>query len=704
MVLPYWGGTSAVWNTCMFFFQLVLLAGYYYVHKITRITGLKKSLIIHIFILLIPIIVLPLAINNFIPENTSNFQNLRLLFQLFMVAGIPVFAVSCNAPLIQKIFAELSENASANPYILYSASNAGSFLALIIYPIIIEPVFTLKNQNLLWSFIFLLYILLFFYIIFKFWKKKGNVIVQNTTAPCDIEKNLNLHSKLKIITMAFIPSSLMLGVTAHITTDFTPVPLLWILPLALYLLTYIISFSGKYSSKMLWITKFLPYIVLPVVLFNFTELKQMNWILIPVHLSLFFLLALLCHNKLYSLRPDSKFLTDYYLSISVGGVLGGLFNSVLAIAIFNSVAEYPILIIIALIFRNSHEKNYKNRLLDIVLPALMLIAGIFIIKLILHTGINDKTVIFMLLFGIPTVACFAAKDYPLRFALCVGTLFIVLPLWISENDGQVIYRSRNFFSVKRIEKAKNNYHIFIHGNTWHGVQDQQISNNSVPGIYYHPKGPLGDIFSLIRNQKKIFDVGVIGLGVGAMAYYGNKGEQWKFYEIDPDVIDIALNPDFFSFVKKSNANIKLIQGDGRLCIKKEKNHYFDIIILDAFSSDSIPSHLITLEAIELYKKKLKPGGIIIFHISNRFLNIEPLLAALSEKVNLKFICRFEVALNEEDNKEYRVAANYAVMSQDEIFIGSLSEIDEWRSLKPSDNFKIWTDQYSNLLSILRWSE
>ncbi|MCK5685979.1 fused MFS/spermidine synthase, partial [bacterium] len=176
------------------------------------------------------------------------------------------------------------------------------------------------------------------------------------------------------------------------------------------------------------------------------------------------------------------------------------------------------------------------------------------------------------------------------------------------------------------------------------------------------------------------------------------------YEIDPDVIDIALNPDFFSFVKKSNANIKLIQGDGRLCIKKEKNHSFDIIILDAFSSDSIPSHLITLEAIELYKKKLKPGGIIIFHISNRFLNIEPLLAALSEKVNLKFICRFEVALNEEDNKEYRVAANYAVMSQDEIFIGSLSEIDEWRSLKPSDNFKIWTDQYSNLLSILRWSE
>jgi len=719
MLLPRCGGTPAVWNTCMVFFQTVLLLGYAYSHWSTSFLGVRRQAIIHLAVIFLPLLVLPILFSTHANPPPNQDPSLWLLVQLTLVVGLPFFVISTTAPLLQRWFINTGHAGSSDPYFLYSTSNAGSLLALLSYPFLIEPCMGLLAQTYFWTAGYVLLILLIISCAAVMWiayrpdahtqpgtQSDGQQSLKSrdedhisTSGPASV-----FGQRLEWVLLAFVPSSLMLGATTHITTDIASAPLLWVIPLVLYLLTFVIVFARKPIISHSLMIAAMPYAVLimPLLVFG---IPMKFWIIIPIHLATFFIVAMVCHGELARTRPGTSRLTEFYLWMSLGGVLGGMFNTLVAPQIFTSVAEYPLMLVAACFLRTPNKGLAKRT--DFNLRDVMWLMGLIAVALAM-IGITrciearHSFIVNSLVYGAPAVICFGFRERPIRFALGIGVIFLTVTCHVSFQSGDIIFAERDFYGVNRIRVMRNRFNALINGNVIHGIQEMYPTPRGEPLGYYSRSGPLGDLACAFDQTKAKRHVAIIGLGTGSIAAYARPGQRFTFYEIDPTVIRIATDARLFTYLKECPGEYNVITGDARIRLADAPDGRFDTIILDAFSSDSIPMHLLTTEALQLYCRKLKADGVLVLHISNKYLNLEPVLATLAEKNNLVCLTSEDLNVTPEEEREGKLISRYMVMARHMNDLGRLPENSRWHKPAPPAGVHEWTDDYSNILSVLCW--
>lgn len=735
MILPRFGGTPAVWNTCMVFFQAVLLAGYGYVHIVSRRLTLHRQLRWHLVVLAVAAflatgVLLPLQPSiGWAPDPHAN-PIPWLLGLLTISVGVPFFALSASAPLLQKWFAAMKHESAPDPYFLYAASNLGSMLALLSYPVLIEPGLPLAAQAVLWML--------------------GYAIFLGLTAICALKTSRRVHAdespreeferlplavgigmRLRWLALAFVPSSLLYGVTSYLTTDIAAVPLLWVLPLAIYLLTFIIAFARKPLITHARMLDVFPLAVLWQV-FVFS-LHRPIWLVFVLHLVTLFVVALVCHGELARLRPSPRHLTAFYLWLAAGGVLGGAFNTLIAPVIFDTLLEYPLVLVLAalLIWPASDSTRPALDWHDVLIPiVLFLVLSIYVAEVqaqLKELSAEVRVPLQVsLVFGLPAALVYFFHDRPIRFGLSVGALLLTGGMTSEPSASTLVYRERSFFGMVKVvdQPAKDDpdvtFRRFIHGNTLHGMQ-QQSDDAAVRRralSYYFRNGPMGDIFAGFGSTRK--KVAVLGLGAGALAGYAEPGQSWTFYEIDPAVQRIAET--YFTFLEDAQergVSVDVILGDARLALASppsDGSQAFDLIIADAFSSDAVPVHLLTRETLALYVSRLMPDGVLVFNVTNRYLDLEPVMAALADDAGLTARIREEVAtpisaddllagkqaITEEDKRRGKTPSRWVIMARTEADLGAIADNPRWRVLQSRPDARVWTDDYSNLLGVLRW--
>ena len=714
MVLPLLGGTPAVWNTCMVFFQGMLLAGYAYAHWLSRQFSLRRQIVIQVGLMLVAALALPIGVSSRALASVPSQSNpiWWLLGCLLLSAGFPFFAVSANAPLLQRWFSRSSHPAARDPYFLYAASNVGSLIALLGYPLWVEPRLRLGAQSAAWAGLFLLLSgLILGCGLFLLWSgrvhSRGNSLAASITPAGEREGDRSESTprrRWRWCILALIPSSLMLGVTTYLTTDIASIPLLWVLPLSLYLLTFVVVFSGAGEGSWRWAARVLPMGAVALAYMLLSEATQPAWILVPLHLVIFFLGALACHGRLAAERPRASNLTEFYLWISIGGVLGGLFNALAAPYLFSRVAEYPAALIAAC-WLNSPKRavpgGVRRRWLDVGVPAgiALLTFSMFLLaqsRLPLQARLG-------LSIGLPLLACFGAVDRPVRFALSLAAVMLVSSVHPGIH-GRPLLVERNFFGVLRVtQDPLGRFHRLVHGNTIHGRQWIDPARQQEPLSYYHRGGPLGQVFDIYRSHPAAAEVAVVGLGAGSMAAYAQPGERWSFYEINPAVVDTARDTNYFTFLSGCRADhLEIVLGDARLRLQEAPAHHFGLLVLDAFSSDAIPMHLITREALALYLMKLAPDGLLVFHISNRVLELEGVLGDLARDADLVCHAQDEGEPSALELVEGKDQSHWLVMARRREDLGRLTRDSRWLPIRGRSPTQVWTDDFSNILSVFHW--
>ncbi len=700
IVLPRLGGSPAVWSTCLLFFQAVLLLGYAYADLSTRWLDRRWQMFVHILVVLpLAALSLPLDLGTAIPPSGSQ-PVLWLLADLALSAGPAVFAISATAPLLQSWYAKTDHHAAGNPYFLYAGSNAGSLLALLAYPLLIEPVLPLHIQRSMWSWAFGLLALLI--------AGTGLALISRpriaVTSSFVTRSRGSVREYATWTALAFVPSSLLLGATTHISSDVASAPLLWVVPLALYLTTFILVFAQKPPIPHGIICRVLPLILIPVVLTAAPGLQVPLAILILLHLGCLFAAAMVCHGELARRRPDPSRLTVFYFFMSVGGVLGGVFNALIAPVIFPGIWEYPIALLAVCLVRPVSAKNTKpGSLKDILLP-LGLVATIVAVRSVFGIAAEGgrlplATAIFCFL--VPALALLQFSERRWRFALGVAGCLLAAE---AAGYANTLLTARSFFGVYRVQTITDNggrYLVMMHGTAMHGVKGLAAGEDTMPMGYYSRQGPFG-IFLASMTSATVHNVGVVGLGSGELACYAKPGERWTFFEIDPLVEKIARDPTLFGFLDRCGNNPGVVLGDARLTIGKIPDHSLDVLILDAFSSDSIPMHLMTREALALYLTKLAPHGRLLFHISSRNLNLRPILAALAADSGLKADLLDDDTPPAESFWRHSSAVVVAMARSDED-LQTLQPSDGWLPLEGGRAGALWTDQRSDLLTAIRFS-
>jgi hypothetical protein len=750
MLLPLLGGAPAVWNTCMVFFQAMLLAGYACAHFVTTRLSLRSQLILHATLLLLAGAFLPFRVSEERVQSLAADSNPSwwLLGCLATTAGLPFFIVATGAPLLQRWFSTTRHRAAGDPYFLYGASNAGSLFALIGYPLLVEPNFHLREQLACWAGAYGLMAILVIAcgtVVLK----AGSRLVRRSneseesaeTSPVrftdtlamnplassfspsvgegtgegaswssraqraqEVRGVLSWRRRLHWVALAFVPSSLMLGVTNYLATDIASVPLLWVVPLALYLTTFILAFARRELIPFRWLARALPVGALALTFPILSRATQPVWLLVMGHLLFFWVASMVCHRRLSDDRPGVDRLTEFYLWISVGGALGGVFNVLIAPRIFNSVIEYPLAITLACLLRPALRPGKSGpgaRGLDFAFPALL---GALTVSLAFITPVLELSSVHLrnvLTIGIPAVLGYFFVDRPLRFGLGLGA--ILMAGWFALGPyGKTLKVERDFFGVSRVtQTSSGTFRHLVHGNTLHGRQFVETNRQCEPLTYYHRSGPLGDVFARYAAEPASPNVAVIGLGAGSMACYAQSGEKWAFYEIDPAIIRIAQNTNYFTYLSHcASGELRFIQGDARLRLREAADGRYGLIVLDAFSSDVIPVHLLTRQAVELYLSKLAAGGLLAFHISNRYLELEPVVGRLAEELHLICRSRDDSNLSREEMADGREESHWVVLARRKEDLGALNRNSRW--LEVNGQGAVWTDDFSNILSVFKW--
>lgn len=682
LVLPSMGGSPAVWNTVMVFFQASLLAGYALAHLIARLKSRRTQAAFHTILALGAIASLPIGYSPAVFD-AAHGPIVPLITGLILGVGLPALALATMSPLLQRWYATMRLKRSHDPYFLYAASNAGSLLGLLGYPLFIEPTVGLSGQTLAWSIGFALLAL----IMAPIWIGLVRSRVTPGEQVAEEEPGRTPAHPIQWVVLALVPSSLLLGVTQHITTDIAAMPLFWAIPLALYLLTFIIAFVDG-TGRILRITsRAVPILAVAVTVAILIDAKHPLFAVLLLHLAGFFAIALGCHRRLYESRPRAEDLTRFYLFISIGGVLGGSINALLAPNLLTWVAEYPVMIALGAGLAMGWPL-WSKKLIPELAPALGF-ALLFAIGLLLidHATPLGK----VLLVGAPALACFLLSTKPARFALALLAA-LLLPEFI-QPDANLIHRQRTFFGVHSVyrEPARDGErHVLRHGGTIHGLQNL---GSTTPQTYYHPTGPIGVVFERLAPDAEI---GAIGLGVGSVASLARPGDTLTFYEIDDEVRRIASDESLFTYLSHSPADVSTIIGDGRLTVARAKP--MDLIIVDAFSSDAIPMHLMTAEALAMYAEHLRPNGVIAMHLSNRYLELEPVVAATAHEAGLVCAIWQEVPNSSQltDGKQPSVWALLAPEPDD------LAPFDEFLLQAPDLDVRPWTDDYANVLGVMRF--
>lgn len=706
LLLPHLGGSPAVWNTAMLFFQILLLLGYAYAHVACKYLGARKQALLHIGLVVVALGWLPIAARTDIAVVSAINPVEWMMMSLLLSVGVPFFVLAANSPLLQYWLSRTNHKDAQNPYFLYSASNIGSMLALFAYPFALEPLLTLPQQSLFWSAGFVLFGLLMVSCVI-YLRSHEAPQPETSTSTSDIEKP-TFKRKCHWVLLAFCPSSLLLGVTTYITTDLASIPLFWVIPLALYLLTFILAFA----RTPLMVDRCLSAQVILVPVTAIAILFEVNAILpiLLLHLMTFFVLAMGCHGTLARLKPDARHLTEFFLWVSFGGMLGGIFNALLAPVLFSEAFEYPLVFILSLLLRPQlQDDSSRERKLDYAVPFMLMITVIALMYCInpddtasTETSILIQNNLMPVLLFIPA-AFVAIMSYkrPQRFSLFILALFVAVPIGkitgsTTDSKSSLVMVERNFFGVNRLfESGVSNAMVLLHGTTLHGMQPLDPSKKMELTTYYHV---MPDVYNHLSPSLYNHPVAVLGLGAGTLACIGHAGQAFDFFEIDPAIADIARNPKFFTYLSDCPPKSNVILGDGRLEMAKVDNDRYGFIVVDTFSSDSIPVHILTREALAVYISKLAKGGMMAFNISNRHLNLAPLMAALAKDAGL--VAYIKEDRNSEES-ELISSSMWVVLARETADLGGLEKDDtNWVPLDDTKAFAIWTDNYSNIFQTL----
>ena len=698
MVLPLLGGTPSVWTTCMLFFQGALLLGYWYAHVGPMWLGLRRHTFVHLGLLALCLLLLPIGVTATAGDFRLEHPTLWLLFLLSISLGAPFVLLSSTGPLLQVWFSRTAHPSAHNPYFLYAASNWGSLLALLSYPFVIEPAITLKGQTRLWSWGYLLLVAL---VLVAAASLKPLTASFPTSGESAVPvARVDRRTRLRWILLAFVPSSFFLALTTYITTDVAAVPLLWIIPLVLYLLSFTMVFARRTWISQSSLVRWQPIGLIVLAVIDFWGPSASGIWLLPLHLIVFFVTALVCHGELAATKPAPSRLTDFYLCIAIGGVLGGVFNAVVAPAVFDSVLEYPLTILIACAVRPWTGAQPSNKGLG---RDITLIAAACAVMVWSRLGDPDRPIPALVIMSSAVVAvvCLRMSRNPARFALAIGLVVVARIVTAGAQPG-ILLKERNFFGVREVrEEYDKQIRWLMHGTTNHGAQSTDPAKRHDPVTYYYRSGPIGDVFRAFppSPQRR---VAVLGLGAGGLASYAGAGEEWTFYEIDPDIARVASDTNYFTYLKDSPAKVRVVLGDGRLALADAPDHYYDIIVLDAFSSDAIPVHLLTLQAVSVYRSKLSENGILIFHISNRYLNLEPVLARLIDATGTAGLIRRTTGRAVEVETE-GFPSIWVAIASNPTRLAALGKDARWGPLQKRADVGLWTDDFSNIFSVFVWS-
>lgn len=737
LLLPLVGGSPGVWNTCMVFFQAVLLAGYLYAHRSTGQLGVRRQALVHLVLLAAVIVSFQAAmaatgspvpvVSRLLPAD-QDYPVFGLVALLTVAIGVPFFVLSTTSPLLQRWFAATGHPSARDPYFLYAASNAGSLLGLLGYPFFLEPRLTIYEQQWVFAggvFAYCALVIVCAMVVLRS-AECGTRHEDKTTGEEPETEFRTPRSEPRIparrigrwVFLSALPSSLLLGVTTHVSTDLAPVPLLWVVPLALYLVSFILVFARWPDSMQRVVGRVTPVLILFVVLSLLMHAAEPFGLIGALHLGAFFGVCLVCHGELAKDRPPPEQLTAFYFWLSLGGVLGGLFVALVAPLVFHRLGmiEYPLALVLAAAVRPRVEESVPGpplRTADVVVVLVLLGLSVGLVLVVPHfvampvepddpDAMPARLLRGGLMFGLPAVAAFALVRRPARYSLALAALFVA-SAFDPGQLGDTLHMERNFFGVVRVTKSPDGKFIrLIHGTTLHGQQRADEHDNPRPMTYYHPKGPVGAVFSSIPPER-IKRVGVIGLGTGAVAYYARPGQEWTFFEIDPAVARIA--GDYFSFLPTCKADsCKVVLGDARRSFARIPDDYFDLIILDGFCSDAIPVHLLTREAIQLYFKKLTPGGVLAVHISNNHLDLPPLVARLAADHDPPLAVRYchDVA-SDPDRLDGKSDSQWMVLARSEAALGKMATNAYWQRV-PVVPGPIWRDDFANLLSVWKKRE
>ena len=729
LVLPTFGGAPAVWNGTLLFFQAALLLGYGLAHLFSTRLAPRTQRFVQPAFLLLALLTVPLARSSALQEWVRDRAAQGgagvglLLVALMGLVGLPFVALSVNSPLLQRWYAATDAPDAHRPTFLYAAGNVGSLLALLAYPLLAEPNLTLTGQADAWRWGLGALAALVGLCAFL---GRGAKASASIASPADIPDAVpnpslptpqsSLSTRLRWIALAAVPSALLMGCTTYLTSNVAPIPLLWVVPLALYLLTFILVYAARPIVPVTILGRLFPMLVVPLAVTMLLQATTPIGPLAALHLGVFFVAAWMCHGLLAREAPRAEGLTEYWLYVSLGGAVGGVLVAVVAPLAFSSLAEYPLALVAAALLRPAIPRTRATRGLtalwddrrgDLAYPAFVLLVALVLVLAVRPTLPRGTARTFLVL-GVPAALAFAAIDRPARFGLALGAAFWIPTAFGAGSDGRVLLTDRSFFGVHRVIQTPafryeerlpgrhagsetvvlGPFHELVHGNTIHGRQDLARPHDAL--TYYYKNGPIGSLMSEYAPPR----VALVGLGVGSLAAYGRPGQALDYFEIDPVVARIARDPRYFTFLRDSQAQVRVILGDARLTLSRAQGGY-GLVVLDAFSSDSIPIHLLTVECFRMAFSKLTPHGLLAIHISNRYLDLEPVLAANARALHLAAMVQIDPAI-EEEKAEGKTESHWVLLGREDTDLDPYRTSD-WSDLDVREGLLPWTDDYSNVL-------
>lgn len=703
MALPRLGGAPNVWNSAMLIYQALLLAGYAYAHGISRMP-LRRAAKIHLALLILALATLPVVLID-LPAPAPGWEVLWVPALFAVTIGPVFFLVSAQAPLMQRWYA--LHPGAGEPWALYAASNLGSFAGLLAYPLLAEPFLSIRAQSLGWS---LCYGLLIVLVALTAWSRWSSVPQPSVIAqPVEAEtEQVGWRRILLWLALAAVPSGLMLSTTTHLTTDIFAMPLLWVIPLGLYLLSFAVAFSDRRRLAHI-VTLVAPAVLLLAGGMAAISRSSGTMLMALCSVLLLFVVAVVLHARLYDLRPKAAQLTLFYLVMSAGGALGGAFTALLAPVVFDWVWEHPLLVIAA--------------------GLLMPLVPIHDMRGMPGLDPGMARLASWVLFAFAALLCWFVADYSVMAeppvtrlyfttgAVLIGLILVpwrhlfvgVLALLMLAQGGlETLYgsleraRTRSYFGIYTVrDHHAQRLRTLAHGTTLHGQQSLDPAFKCAPMTYYGPQTGAGIALS---QAQRMFGhdvrIGVVGLGTGTLAAYYQPGERWRYYEIDPAVLELSRNRTF-TYVADCAKDVEIVLGDARLELAKAAPASLDVLAIDAFSSDAIPLHLLTEEAMAVYARALSPRGLLLLHISNRYIELEPVIAAAAKAEGLSAMLR-------EDNPADRTVltpSSWVVLARDPAQLKALAALRRDAPLKPlmPAAARPWTDDHASILPYIRWS-
>ncbi len=689
MATPLLGGSPNVWNVSLVCFQAALLAGYAYAHLSAHfLKTVKSQVILHGVLLVLCALVLPFQLTDMFGAPDPARPALWLILTFGVSIAPPFAIISATAPLIQAWYARTGRPDAHDPYHLYAASNAGSLLGLAAYPLLMEPLAPLATQAGLWSAGYVVLALCLIACGLLAARAPQTITSAVPAAQTEERSPVKLwRQRLRWVTLAFVPSSLLVGVTTHISTDVASAPFLWAPPLMLYIGSFIVVFAKRPGLTTEQVARVMPLIA-GAALFTMSPAANVPTLLsFGVHLAALFLAAVGCHGLLVADRPATGRLTEFYLLMSLGGVLGGAFNALLVPVIFTTVAEYPLMLIAALLLMPQRWRlgPFRVRIWGLLALA-ALVAAMFVGADGWLGGHTVRAYFILLLTAL--VAVYMARRSRIAGALAVAAIWGIGALSSPIAGGK---SERGFFGVVKVLE-RDGYRLMVHGTTLHGAQATS-GDTLAPTTYYAPTAPIGQVFAAHDRPGR---VGVVGLGVGSVACYARPGQEYVYYEIDPIVARLAKDPDHFTYLSSCTPDAQVVLGDGRLTLAEEPEHTFGLLLIDAFSSDSVPAHMLTREALQLYLSRTAEDGIVLLHISNRHLALEKVVAGITGSLGVPARVQFLKAAGDDRGGFAVQSSRVVAIAHNEAALDALPGNGRWTALTPGDK-RPWTDDYSNVI-------